>query len=175
MVEKILTEAPAVLSEDPAASIDVIASRLGISRATLYRHFSSRTELTTAIHRRALEDALAAINAAKTEHGTASSALRRVIDRVIEVGDRYRFLSGRRAEAEDLRKLEELVGDPLVSLLERGQREGEVRTDRTARVLADQLSGLFTAAIGHVESGELTITEASEATFETFMHGAGAD
>lgn len=170
-IERILTGAPAVLNADPAASTEKIASGLGLGRATLYRHFPSREKLLFAIHERALEDAERAVSAAQPEQGSASSALRRLIDHVMEVGDRYRFLNGVAARDERLQATEERVGAPLVALIERGQAASEIRTDRAPRFLAGQLSGLLAAGIAQVERGEASLSAAAEAVYETFMHG----
>ncbi|WP_327091396.1 TetR/AcrR family transcriptional regulator [Nonomuraea sp. NBC_01738] len=53
--EEIVTAAIHHLNEVPTASMTELAEAVGVSRATLHRHFTSRDELLIALGRRALE------------------------------------------------------------------------------------------------------------------------
>jgi serine phosphatase RsbU (regulator of sigma subunit) len=55
---RIIEAAVELLDRHPAASVDQIAAAAGVGRATVYRHFSTRTELVEAAMRHALEDPL---------------------------------------------------------------------------------------------------------------------
>lgn len=51
-VERLLEAATKVLRTDPDARVDAIADEAGVSRATLYRHFESRSDLIAAARQR---------------------------------------------------------------------------------------------------------------------------
>lgn len=70
-----------------------IAEASGVARATLYRHFAGRDELLRAIYIGGLHNAGTAIDAAEPERGNAPDALRRVIDGLMVVIDRYRIVT----------------------------------------------------------------------------------
>ena len=169
-VERILAAAPAVLTANRGASVDLIAERAEVGRATLYRHFPTREDLLRAIYRRALDDAAAAIEAADPESGPAAAALRRVIAAVLEVGDRYRFVTQPDGSAETLEAQERTFG-PLIALVERGQRGGELRDDRSARLLTGHLAGMLGAAVQQIDLDGVSPEEAGEALWETFVDG----
>lgn len=171
-IEAILAAAPAVLTANRGASIDLIAERAGVGRATLYRHFPSREALLGAIYRRALADAAEAIEAAEPERGPAADALRRVIAHVLEVGDRYRFVNQPDGTAETL-EAQERAAAPMIALIERGQHEGALATKRSARLLTGHLAGLIGAAVQQIDLDGVPIEEASEAAWETFIGGVG--
>ena len=48
--ERILTAATELLRGDPDVTVDEVAAAAGVARATVYRHFTSRTGLLTALH-----------------------------------------------------------------------------------------------------------------------------
>ena len=76
-----------------------VAAAAGLARATLYRHFPTRDDLVAAIRAQAYDEAGAAIAACRLDEGPASDALRRLIEALVAVGDRYRFLQNE-AEGE---------------------------------------------------------------------------
>ena len=65
--ERILLAATAELTVDPSVGMDVIAQRAGIGRATLYRHFATREELTAALRELFLDRMEAAADASIAE------------------------------------------------------------------------------------------------------------
>ena len=172
-IERILAAAPTVLTANRGASVDLIAERAGVGRATLYRHFPTRDDLLAAIHRRALEDAATAIEAARPDEGPACEALRRVLAELLAVGDRYRFLS-QPDTADGALEVQERTFAPLIALIERGQRTAEIREDRSARLLTGHLVGLLGAAVAQVDIDGVPIAEAGDAVWETFTRGVAA-
>lgn len=170
-IDRILRVATEVLSEDPGASMREVAERTGLARGTVYRHFPNRAALVLEIYRKALGDAAEAIAAAKTEEGPAPDAIRRVLNELVNVSDRYRFLAGRHTVGPGIDQVEEEVGAPLVMLIMRGQQEGSIRSDIPARPLTAQLAAALNSSIESVIRGELELEDAAHTAAEIFLNG----
>lgn len=166
---RIIESATGLLAVNPRASMAEIAEASGLVRATLYRHFPTREELLRAIYSTALEDALSAILAVEPERGKATDAIGRVVDALLVVGDRYQILQAERRDYPELREQEESVGAPMIALVERGQRDGELRDDLPLRWLVAALASLVTEALRAVARGDIDRAQAGGLATRTFL------
>ncbi|MEV6239543.1 helix-turn-helix domain-containing protein [Lentzea sp. NPDC051838] len=109
-----------------------VAERAGISRALLYRHFSSKRDLFTAVHQRAVAQLLA--DTAAITSGTLEEQLAAGIDVHIDyfVANRNLVLAANRV----------LAGDPGVQAVV----HGELAVQRDRLLAAAGLSGPLAAA-----------------------------
>lgn len=161
-LEAILSAARTVLRERPNASMEDIANTAGVSRQTVYAHFSSRDALITALIGAAGDETVAAIDAAHLDAIPATEALRQFVDICWELIRRYPFLL---ASA--------LIQDPpgssdshhagtarLERLIRRGQHTGDFDSTLPAAWLADAIVGLARTAAEQVVSGRLAADEA---------------
>jgi AcrR family transcriptional regulator len=171
-VRSIIEAAIVLLAAEPEASMERVAQAAGVGRATVYRHFASREHLVRAIHDRALQDARDAVLRTRPEEGPAHEALERVVTALLRVGDRYRLLRQVPPGDTELQARADEVGDPMVALVERGQRAGELRTDLPPRWLAAALGSLAVAALSAMIRGELSEDEAATVVCTTFVRGA---
>ena len=149
-----------------------VAAEAGLARATLYRHFPTRADLVAAIRGRAYDDAGAAIAACRLAEGSATDALRRLVEGLIAVGDRYRFLQNEaetRPEAD--RRREGDLSQPVLAMIRRGQAGGELSADVTALWVTRTLEALIRAALRAITDGELTPAQAAELVWRTTLHG----
>ena len=89
--EAILRAAAEVLAEDPAASMDDVAARAGVGRATMYRHVTGRADLLHQLASWALASATRAVEEARIDDGAADAALRRVLDGLAVESVGFRF------------------------------------------------------------------------------------
>jgi TetR/AcrR family transcriptional repressor of mexCD-oprJ operon len=168
-LRRIIEAATGLLAINPRASMAEIAEASGLVRATLYRHFPTREDLLRAMYSAALDDALQAILEVNPHEGRATDALARVVDALLVVGDRYRILSEERRGWSEMRDQEASVGAPLIALVERGQRDGEIRADLPLRWLVAALGSLINEALRAVGRGDIERAEAGTLVTQTFL------
>lgn len=164
-----------VLADQPGASMAEIADASGLGRATLYRHFRTRAELVRAIQRKALDAAGEAIAACCLEQHAAPGALRRAVEALVGVGDRYRVLG--REISLDPRMLEQQqsVARPLLEAVRRGQENGELRPDLPAPWILASMGSLLVLALREIGAGRLTPRDATAIITATLLDGVTAD
>jgi TetR/AcrR family transcriptional repressor of mexCD-oprJ operon len=166
---RIIESATTLLAVNPGASMAEIAEASGLVRATLYRHFPTRDDLIRAMYAEALDDALKAILSVDPEQGKATDAIARVVDALLVVGDRYRILSEQRRGYPELREKERSVGAPLIALVERGRRSGELRDDLPLRWVVAALGSLVNEALRAVGREDIDRAEAGTLVTRTFL------
>jgi len=172
--ESVLDHACRLLAEDPAIGMSEIASAAGIGRATLYRHFPTREELTAAIGARAADEMEQAIAASRLDQGTTEEALHRLILALLETGDRYRFLLVRDAKGpseEELRAHEERLGAPVFALIERGQAAGEISPSLPPTWIVNLLGAVIVTAVQEIAARRLDPAQAPAIVTATLLHG----
>lgn len=129
-----------------ALSVEAVAARAGVSRATVYRRYANRAELLdaacrtfarpeieppdTGSVRTDLIELVARLEAMLTEHDTG--------------GMLPAVLSAARAHAEVREALQRFIStrrSPSVEVIRRGVDRGEIRSDVDPELLADMLNG----------------------------------
>jgi AcrR family transcriptional regulator len=151
--QRILDAAAELIATDLAVSLEQVAARAGVSRATLYHHFASRDALMDALTDRSISEVKAALDAARPHDGTAAEAMERVLLAAWQVIGRYRGLVivNQRLERTELRARLEPALSLVRSLIRRGQRSGEFDPE----LPADWLMGIFIDVI-HAASRQVT-------------------
>ncbi|WP_280427244.1 TetR/AcrR family transcriptional regulator, partial [Nocardia brasiliensis] len=76
----ILAAATRLLADRPEVGLAAIAAAAGVTRQTVYAHFASREELLHAVIDHTTTRAIAAMDAADLDSGTATAALLRMLD-----------------------------------------------------------------------------------------------
>jgi AcrR family transcriptional regulator len=130
-----------------ATSIDDVATQVGISKATLYLHFKSKTELTLKVIIRTMEESEARIRSLDP----SVPPLER-IKRGLYAGIKGRATIGS-AQIEQLPQ--EVYDDPAfqsaehkltetsIALIEQAQLQGEIRTDLSAGLIQEFVAAIF--------------------------------
>ena len=83
-----------------------------------------------------------------------------MIKAVIELGDRYRFISGWRAEGDEYPEPRERISAALQAAAERGQRRGEITRSVPPEWAALAIRSLMLAAIEELSTGAVSEREA---------------
>lgn len=160
-VTAILQAADRVLWHDPSASLEQIASVAGVTRTTVYRRFSSREALLSALQKQAIEHFYNAFEASSPETAPPLVALHRLTVNVIRTKANWAYSLGRLGvdDPAAVVKRRTLLGR-LDTLFKRAQQEGiiteEVDLDwaqRAYRAMADEaVNGLIAEAANPLEN-----------------------
>jgi AcrR family transcriptional regulator len=164
--ERILDATSELIAVDPAVSLEQIAARAGVSRATLYHHFASRDALIDALTARSVVEVKAALEAARPSEGTPAEALERVLRAAWQVIGRYRGLvivNPQRLERTELRARLEPALALVRELIARGQRSGEFDSELPADWLIGIVTDMIHAASRQVTAGAMSAGEAERA------------
>lgn len=170
----ILEAAVDVLAADPSASLAEVASRAGLGRATLYRHFPSRDVLRTAIRDEALSRAREALDAAHLEECSAREGVRRAAAALVPHGVRFRILLDEGADtAPEFLAARDRTLQPLAELVRRGIAGGELDPHADPRWVSMVLAGLLTAAVRAAGDGVLPAERAADHVTGALFDGFG--
>ncbi|MEV4764182.1 TetR/AcrR family transcriptional regulator [Micromonospora chokoriensis] len=163
----ILDAAVRLLDAQPDASLDAIASAAGVTRQTVYAHFPSREHLMAAVVRRITDEAVAAMDAADPDNGSATDALIRVLEAGAQTAGRYPVLVQQIASLPVSPNVDEErhapVAERINRVIRRGQASGEFDKGLPAGWLATITIKLGHAAGEEVDAGRMSPAEAAEA------------
>jgi AcrR family transcriptional regulator len=177
-IAAILDAAVDLLGVRPEASMEEIAAAAGLSRQTVYAHFSSREALLDAASRRAMAEAVTAIEAAEPERGPPAEALERLVAvswqtvaRHAGVIESMHTLRG----AQEQHAFHAPIRAPLERLIRRGKRAGVFdRRQPTPWLLAAFIS-LSHAAAAEVSGGRMDPEDAGRALVRSVLRVFGVD
>jgi AcrR family transcriptional regulator len=168
--ELILAATAELLAAQPGVSLERVAARAGVSRATLYHHFAGREALLDELTERSIREVGAAIETARPDADSATQAMERVLRAAWQVVGRYRGLvlvNPRRLGPAELRaRLEPALG-PVRALIKRGQRSGEFDPELPPDWLIGVITDVIHAASRQVSSGAMSPETAERALLRT--------
>ena len=170
-IDRILETAIHVFALDPSAGMHEVAAGAGVGRATLYRHFPSRDDLMAAIKAQAREEAVSAVENCPLENGSSVEHIESIVRAVIELGDRYRFISGWRAEGDRYPEPGERIGAALRAAVERGQRRGEITRSVPPEWAALAIRSLMLAALEQLSEGSMSERDAERLVNRIVLQG----
>jgi AcrR family transcriptional regulator len=165
-LEAILDGTERLLQRREQPNISAVAREAGVSRPTVYAHFSDRRLLLEALVERAVRRAMVAIESAEPDRGPAAEALQRLLaaswQQISEHAEIGRA-SAADLSAEAMRRAHEVARVVIKKLVERGRREGAFRSDVAVDWLVTCCLALIHAAAEEVRTGELRSKAALDA------------
>jgi TetR/AcrR family transcriptional regulator, mexCD-oprJ operon repressor len=174
--EAILAAGFEVLSRQPDAGLTEIARVSGLTRTTVYAHFPAREDLLAELLRRAVQQAVHAIDTADPARGPAEAALQRVLAASwqqvashAQLTEAIGHILGERAA-----ELHAPVEQRLSELVKRGRRDGAFRRDVPVRWLLTVYFALVHAAGRDVATGTSTASQAERSLLPTLLGAFGA-
>ncbi|MFF9571937.1 TetR/AcrR family transcriptional regulator [Streptomyces sp. NPDC014685] len=161
-----LDAAVRLFTERPGAGMAAVAAAAGVTRQTVHAHFGTRDALLEAVADRVTQEAMAAMDAAEIEDGSALDALLRLQDIGWRLFERHPVLLqlGPAAASTDPgadRARHEPVAARLTRLIEKGQDAGEFDPDPPAAWLVAAITALGHAADDEVGAGRMDVAEAA--------------
>jgi AcrR family transcriptional regulator len=162
-IEAIVDAAAVCLSADPDASMAEIAAAAGVSRVTLYGHFSSRRELVDVAVGRALAEGHAALEAVDLRGDPRGALCRLIATSWILLAQIGSLAAAAQTElsAERMRELHERPAARVEELVVRGQDEGVFRTDLPSAWLVALLHLVMHGAAEEIREGRIIHTDAA--------------
>ena len=157
-VEAILDAAEALLHEGAAANIAAVAARAGVSRVTVYAHFSTREAILAAVLERAVARAAVAFDEATSGAATAVDALERAIRVSWMELSRHTAIAEAAAtqlSPDALRRTHESGYAHARQMFEAGMESGEFRSDVPVEWLLSVYHALLHAAGDDVRAGRM--------------------
>lgn len=161
-----------VLGQDPSAPLSRIAEAAGVGRATLHRHFPSRSDLIGALMFQAsteLDEAATFAAKGARSHG---HALEKIMAAVIELGDRQWFLA-RESESVEPHNAEyaNRQKQDFRRLMENARDEGLFPQSCPIEWAIAAYDHLIYAAWIMVREGEVTPKQAARLAWVTLISG----
>lgn len=181
--ERILRVAARVLTEDPSATPAGIAQQAGVSRATMYRHYSSVGALLEALRTRALRaeaPARTRLLAALAQPDASAAAIIAAFSAYLD--DLFTALDTEVPGSPGVvtwdPELRRAVGEELVPAachaIRRLQRLGVASRDFAPEALAGMLGGIMLEAVRQVTCGTLAPRDAAALVQHTALIGLRA-
>jgi AcrR family transcriptional regulator len=174
--EAILEAAIDVLSANPGAGLDVVVQRAGVGRATLFRHFPTRTDLLRAAGLSALAELRARLGAPELARGPIRERLEHLFKILVEAGSRTHFLlvAAELFEDPELTRATAEVDARVTPVLDAAIREGLIRGDVPSEFFGDILEAMVYGAWSSVARQRITTADAQTWLLEMFLHGFGS-
>jgi TetR/AcrR family transcriptional repressor of mexCD-oprJ operon len=135
-----------------AVNMAAIAAEAGVSRPTLYAHYKTLGDVVEAAVERTVLASMAAFEAARPSEGPAGAALERMLEASWGQLAKFRGLVRVALEhmpAWSVHRTHHAMLAPLAQLIERGRREGTIRTDLPAAWLQTMYFQLVHGAEEH--------------------------
>lgn len=161
----ILDATEQLVADGATLSMASVASAAGVSRPTLYAHYSNLSEVVEAALTRSVNAALVAFEEARPAEGAAEEALMRMLDASWGRLSRQDALA--RVASEHLKPQRQFaLHAPLVAhmmdLVKRGQADGTFRTDLPADWLVRMFYAVVHAGDEHARSSRSSRGDALE-------------
>lgn len=171
--DDLLRAAADFLGRRPNATQDEIAAAVGVSRATLHRHFAGRKALMAALEDLALTEMREVLRTARLQDGTAADALRRLVAACEPVSP---YLSLLYTQSQDLdfdttMGVWEEIDSEITEMFLRGQRDGEFRPDLPAAWLTESIYSLVAGTEWAIRAGRVGSRDFARLITDLLLNG----
>ena len=174
MRQALLDAAIDTFARNRGASLTEVARRAGVGRASLHRHFPSRSDLIAAASLQCMDEIDTATAEALADARTARDRLSRMLEAVVPLGDRYHFLVSETVDDESVRKRYEEEFDWLASLVEDLKAEGVIAADVPSSWAVVNIDAQVWVAWSEVAAGNLAPAHAADLALRTLLEGLGS-
>jgi AcrR family transcriptional regulator len=171
--DELLRAAADFLGRRPNATQDEIATAVGVSRATLHRHFAGRVALMTALEDLAIAEMREVLAAVRLHEGSAADALRRLVTACEPVSPYLALMYSQSQELDmdtTIAAWDE-VDTAITELFLRGQRDGEFRPELTAAWLTEAFYALVGGTAWSISAGRAAARDFDRLIIDLLLHG----
>lgn len=173
-VEALLDAAREVLAEDPRAGLHRIAERAGVHRATLHRHFPSRTDLIARLYAGYLDAVGEVVTGADPGAADVGAELERLTGEVYRENQRWRAFAWAPAFPPDHAGPRDRMIEVLERLFERARRERVVRGDLSVTELQIAWGAPIQYLSSRIADGSWTVERATDFTLRVLRPAVDA-
>ena len=162
-IEAILDAAEDLLRSQGHATISAVAAQAGVSRVTVYAHFTTWEALLETAVTRAVRRTMAALESVHLEEGPPVEALDRMLAATWQHLARYQAMAAAVAELlnpEAVARTHQAAHQTIGALLERGRADGSFRSDLPAGWLVTASIALVHACSDGVRAGQIAEQDA---------------
>ena len=161
-----------VFSKNSSASLDKVAKRAGVGRATLHRYFSSKDDLMEALAWAAMDELNKAVEDAVKDAQSYTEGLKLALSAIVPLSNRQLFLANEPLDKNPkIAKAYEKDRQELIADIEKAKQEGTFSPDIPSKWIAESFEALTYAAWVMVNDGEATHKQAAELAWHTLTAG----
>jgi AcrR family transcriptional regulator len=169
--EDLLLNLVNALADNPRASMEQLASMVGLSRATLCRYFPSRDTMMLAMSEAGVTSAEQALTRARLNEGPVEQAIKRLIEELLPIAELYAYVDQQMHADETMEARMQPLKASLIALFQQWQGSGELRVDLPAAWLVESMSALLRSAATMIRSGRLARSDAVQSVFALLWRG----
>ncbi|MCH9668897.1 MAG: TetR/AcrR family transcriptional regulator [Actinomycetia bacterium] len=171
--DQLLRAAADFLGRRPNATQDEIAAAVGVSRATLHRHFAGRLALMEALDDLAIDEMRTVLKTARLTEGLATEALRRLISACQPVSPYLGLLYSQSQELDLDNTIQAWreIDEEITALFQRGQQDADFRPDLTAAWLTEAFYSLVGGTAWAIRAGRVAERDFDRLITELLLHG----
>ncbi|GAB3748958.1 TetR/AcrR family transcriptional regulator [Nocardiopsis nanhaiensis] len=167
----ILDAAATILAaEGEAASLADVAQAAGIARSTLYRYFTTRDALLTALAETGAREVDSRLSEMADSSLPIPEALARLTRSLLAVGTKYVALTTLRPKPDEPTNAELI--EPLAQLFRRGIDDGTIRKNLDPEELASIYGDLINGAITRSATSSANVEHTSALIVSVLLDGA---
>ncbi|MFV8319556.1 TetR family transcriptional regulator [Mycobacterium sp. 23] len=174
--EQLLRAAAGFVSRRPTATQDEIAAAVGVSRATLHRHFNGREALLEALDQLAIAELHAALETSRWQDNSPVDGLRKLVAACEPVASYVAMLHARN-EADEGRRSKagwHQITTEIEEFFLRGQQAGVFRPEVTAVWLTEAFCSLVCGAGWSIQLGRAASRDFTGMVTELMLRGVRA-
>ncbi len=171
--QKIIEEAARILGKAPNLSMQDLAKKMTVSRATLYRYFPTREALIHDLALEALQATDAAVEGIYDDVTSYQEAFRRTMEAVIPLGTYYHFLAQEGHLYNDPEVMAEVTrqSEQMRTMIDGAKASGELDPSLPTRWVEQHFDALIWVGWSMVHEGYVARREVADLAFKTFWRG----
>lgn len=171
--DELLRAAADFLGRRPNATQDEVATAVGVSRATLHRHFSGRRAMMEALEELAIAEMRTVLKSVRLQDGPPADALGRLVAACQPVSPFLALLYSQSQDLDPDTTLEvwDKIDSEITALFLRGQRDGDFRPDLPAAWLTEAFYSLIGATEWAIQAGRVGARDFDRIIIDLLLNG----